>query len=266
MEQETVSGSGISWAIGKFAPRSRQITTPAPHYKFFFTNRMPFLPPNQQRQSTEGITLQLHRLIKPGTGSITQSMLRASSHRLASDYCRTLFFRCILISRLSYVENLLILMWKIFQLVSLSNLPSVLWCGWLGGRNGIQPVKNWVVGCWHGYLERSADLHMAQLMPLPLSCLSKIQIGFTILIPAHQGRQASYQWQSSSLECMLIYRSVQRADRRPLAQLINKGPLNVCVCVCSLSHFTIKIPIVLLFTFHQEYWVSHPGNVDILCG
>ena len=23
---------------------------------------------------------------------------------------------------------------------------------WLGGRKGIQPVKNWVVGCWHGYL------------------------------------------------------------------------------------------------------------------
>jgi len=28
---------------------------PAPHYSVFFTGRMPFLPPNQQRQSTEGI-------------------------------------------------------------------------------------------------------------------------------------------------------------------------------------------------------------------
>jgi len=38
-------------------------------------------------------------------------------------------------------------------------------------------------------LERCADLHMAQLMPLPLtvSCFSKIQIGFTFLVPAHQG-------------------------------------------------------------------------------
>ena len=38
-------------------------------------------------------------------------------------------------------------------------------------------------------LERGADLHMAQLMPLPLtvSCLSKIQIGFTFLVPAHPG-------------------------------------------------------------------------------
>ena len=38
-------------------------------------------------------------------------------------------------------------------------------------------------------LERDADLNMAQLMPLPLtvSCSSKIQIGFTFLIPAHLG-------------------------------------------------------------------------------
>ena len=38
-------------------------------------------------------------------------------------------------------------------------------------------------------LEQDADLHMAQLMPLPLtvSCFNKIQIGFTFLVPAHPG-------------------------------------------------------------------------------
>jgi len=38
-------------------------------------------------------------------------------------------------------------------------------------------------------LELGADLHMAQLMPVPLtvSCFSKIQIGFTFLVPAHPG-------------------------------------------------------------------------------
>jgi len=38
-------------------------------------------------------------------------------------------------------------------------------------------------------LERDADLHMAQLMPLPLtvSCFSKIPIGFTFLVPARPG-------------------------------------------------------------------------------
>jgi len=52
-------------------------------------------------------------------------------------------------------------------------------------------------------LEQGADLHMAQLMPPPLtvSCFSKIQIGFTFLVPAHLGSPG-------------------------------KGPLNGCVCVC----------------------------------
>ena len=52
-------------------------------------------------------------------------------------------------------------------------------------------------------LERGADLHMAQLMPLPLtvSCFSEIQIGFTFLVPADPG-------------------------------IPDKGPLNGCVCVC----------------------------------
>ena len=36
LKQETVSGSGISWAICKSAPCSRQITTPAPHYSVFY--------------------------------------------------------------------------------------------------------------------------------------------------------------------------------------------------------------------------------------
>ena len=53
-----------------------------------------------------------------------------------------------------------------------------------------------VGGCrWGGwgvvvvYLELGADLHMVQLMPLPLTvpCFSKIQIGFTFLVPAHPG-------------------------------------------------------------------------------
>ena len=55
LQQETVSGSDINWAICKSASRSRQITMPVPHHSSFFTGRMPFLPPNQQRQSTEGL-------------------------------------------------------------------------------------------------------------------------------------------------------------------------------------------------------------------
>ena len=36
LKQETVSSSGTSWAICKSAPRSRQITTPAPHHSVFY--------------------------------------------------------------------------------------------------------------------------------------------------------------------------------------------------------------------------------------
>ena len=65
LEQETVSGSGISWAVCKSAPRSRQITTPAPHHSVF-TGRMPFLSPNQERQSTEGKTINCIKILRSG--------------------------------------------------------------------------------------------------------------------------------------------------------------------------------------------------------
>jgi len=58
--------------------------------------------------------------------------------------------------------------------------------GWAAGRaSGLSGGVAGVVIC----LERGADLHMAQLMPLPLtvSCFCKIQIGFTCLVPAHLG-------------------------------------------------------------------------------
>jgi len=71
----------------------------------------------------------------------------------------------------------------------------------LVGRQEGHPAykKTWAVGYWHGIcLERGADLHTAQRMPLPLtvSCFSKIQIGFTFLVPAHLGSpgQRAVKW------------------------------------------------------------------------
>jgi len=60
-------------------------------------------------------------------------------------------------------------------------------------------------------LERGADLHMAQLVPLPLivSCSSKIQIGFPFLVPAHPGSPG------------------ERAVKR------------VCACVCGVVLFLL---------------------------
>jgi len=70
-------------------------------------------------------------------------------------------------------------------------------------------------------LEQSADLHMAQLMPLPLtvSCFCKTQIGFTFLAPTHLGNPG------------------KRAVKR------------VCACVCAevtvdSSHMTVIIRFV----------------------
>jgi len=64
-------------------------------------------------------------------------------------------------------------------------------------------------------LEQGADLHIAQLMPLLLtiSCFSKIQIGFTFLVPAHLGSPGK--------------RAVKRARARVCV---------CCVCVCDDMH------------------------------
>ena len=58
-------------------------------------------------------------------------------------------------------------------------------------------------------LEQGADLHLTQLMPLPLtvSCYNKIQIGYTFLVPAHLGSPG------------------ERAVKR----------VCVCVCVCACA-------------------------------
>ena len=59
---------------------------------------------------------------------------------------------------------------------------------WQEGHPACKKTEWWVASMVIR-LERDADLHMAQLMPLPLtvSCYSKIQIGFTLLVPAHPG-------------------------------------------------------------------------------
>ena len=78
-------------------------------------------------------------------------------------------------------------------------------------------------------LERDADLHMAQLMPLPLTVygFSKIQIGFTFLVPAHR-------------------------------VVPEKGPLNVCVCVC--VRVCVHACVFTRFTFLVPAYLGCPGK------
>jgi len=54
LKQETVSGSGISWAICKSAPRSIQITTPAPlHSDFYRPDALPVAQPKASKHWRE---------------------------------------------------------------------------------------------------------------------------------------------------------------------------------------------------------------------
>jgi len=65
-------------------------------------------------------------------------------------------------------------------------------------------------------LELGADLHIAQLMPLPLtvSCFTKIHVGITFLVPAYPGSPG------------------QRAVKRVCVCACVRACVRVCVCVC----------------------------------
>jgi len=74
-------------------------------------------------------------------------------------------------------------------------------------------------------LERGADLHMFQLMPLPLtvSCFSKVQIGFTFLVPAHPGSPG------------------QRTVKRVCVCVCVCACVRVCVCVCACARVRVCV-------------------------
>ena len=61
LKKETVSGNGISWAICKPAPRSRQITTPAPHRSVFYRpDALPAAQPTASKHWRQCIHICLH--------------------------------------------------------------------------------------------------------------------------------------------------------------------------------------------------------------
>jgi len=110
--------------------------------------------------------------------SLSLKMLQCSRYqqvfKLNNEYHETVRFWCI-----SF--HILLLGWHLWiyteQIIHSKSVLILCCCtAWWGAG---------VVVC----LQRGADLHMAQLMPLPLavSCFSKIQIGFTFLVPAHPG-------------------------------------------------------------------------------
>jgi len=100
----------------------------------------------------------------------------------------------------------------------------VLWHCWLSGG----------VLAWLSVWERGADLHMAQLMPLPLtvSCFSEIQIGFTFLVPAHSdspGKRAVKCVCVCYLLCMVLLVPEQKMRAlRVVCRAIIVEPLSLC--------------------------------------
>jgi len=58
----------------------------------------------------------------------------------------------------------------------------------LVGQQEGHPAGKKLSGGVLAWLSVCSEVHTAQLMPLTVSCFSKIQIGFTFLVPAHLGR------------------------------------------------------------------------------
>jgi len=76
-------------------------------------------------------------------------------------------------------------------------------------------------------LQRGADLHMAQLMPLPLtvSCFSEIHNGFTFLVPAHLGSRGK---RAIKRVCVCVHNAINEIPKSGLS--VNTSRSNVLDC------------------------------------
>ena len=101
----------------------------------------------------------------------------------------------------------------------LGDLPSVLWHCWLGDRKGIQPVENWVVGCWSGCLS-GARCRLAYGPAYATATLSLASVKSRLLLPF---------W----------YRLTRVVP--------DKGPLNRSVCVCGWCYKLVKLDSLSLY-------------------
>ena len=90
-------------------------------------------------------------------------------------------------------------------------------------------------------LEQGADLHMAQLMPLPLtvSCLSKIQIGFAFLVPAHPDSPGQ---RAVKRVCVCVRPALVTRFKQPLQPGSNR--------LCHFRHATLYTTTFLMYPFY----------------
>ena len=98
-------------------------------------------------------------------------------------------------------------------------------------------------------LERGADLHIAQLMPLPLtiSCFSKIQIGFTFLVPAHPGSpgKRAVKW---VLMCLFVRHMFFLTPNQQYQSTDGINVLITLMLTSVQSNLTIDIVVLLSVT------------------
>ena len=116
LKQETVSGSGISWAVCKSAPRSRQITTPAPHHSVFLQAGCPSCRPTVSKHWRQVDLYNGRKMVV----AVIVSLL--GSHKCTKQWSRS---RTITECSILYCSktDLLIRKWKHDRHITCNNLP-----------------------------------------------------------------------------------------------------------------------------------------------
>jgi len=100
LKQETVSGNGISWAMCKSTPRSRQITTPAPHHSVFYR---PDALPAAQPTASKHWRRQRYQLIIITKGKVLSWEYRSLQKRISCPPAS------VILCWVSSVENVLLI-------------------------------------------------------------------------------------------------------------------------------------------------------------
>ena len=125
-------------------------------------------------------------------------------------------------------------------------------------------------------LERDAELHMAQLMPLPLtfSCFSKMQIGFTFLVVAHPGSPGKKSLNGHVCICVHEEMTFKTVNYVTLHPSVCVWSLN-CMCwfcgrsVCLLLHGSVVVGtgwhlMLCASQFSsQKFCATHPNDINI---